>query len=129
VAPDTKRRRYCFDSLMKWAVEVIRHDISLLIVDLFPQTSRDWGSIHMALWDEFVREEFNPPEKPLILVSYSTGPDKSAYAEPLEVGDVLPNMPLFLEPELYVPVRLEATYRAEWIAFPAALKGLLETPE
>ncbi len=37
-------------------------------------------------------------------------------------------MPLFLEPEYYVPVPLETTYRATWSVFPAALKGLLDSP-
>jgi hypothetical protein len=37
-------------------------------------------------------------------------------------------MPLFLEPELYVPVPLEATYETTWGVFPAALRGLLELP-
>ena len=44
------------------------------------------------------------------------------------VGDPLPDMPLFLKPEFYVPAPLEATYRTTWQAFPAALKGLLESP-
>ena len=44
------------------------------------------------------------------------------------VGDVLPDMPIFLRPQHYVPVPLEATYQTTWNVFPTALKGLLETP-
>ena len=47
-------------------------------------------------------------------------------AESIAVGDVLPDMALFLESELYVSVPLEATYQTTWNVFPAALKGLLE---
>jgi hypothetical protein len=47
--------------------------------------------------------------------------------EYVAVGDALPDLPLFLKPEIYVPVPLEATYQATWELFPAALKGLLET--
>jgi hypothetical protein len=50
---------------------------------------------------------------------------KVAYVEPVAVGDLLPDMPLFLEPEVHVPTPLEATYQTTWNAFPAALKGLL----
>jgi hypothetical protein len=41
---------------------------------------------------------------------------------------MLPDMPLFLKPEAYVPAPLEATYQTTWAVFPAALKGLLEAP-
>jgi len=51
-----------------------------------------------------------------------------AYVEPVAVGQPLPDMPLFLKPEFYVPAPLEETYRTTWDDFfPAALKGLLET--
>ena len=45
-----------------------------------------------------------------------------------EAGDVLPEMPLFLTPDEYLPVPLEATYRENWGHFPAVLKALLERP-
>jgi hypothetical protein len=50
------------------------------------------------------------------------------YVEPVAVGDVLPDMPIFLTPERYVPCPLEATYQTTWSVFPAALKGELERP-
>ena len=37
----------------------------------------------------------------------------------------LPEMPLFLRPEFYVPAPLEATYRATWDLFPIPLRGLV----
>jgi hypothetical protein len=92
-------------------------------------TGRDPQGIHKALWDEFEEQDFSlPPDKPLTLASYSAGPVKTAYVEPVAVGDSLPDMPLFLEPEFYVPAPLEATYQTAWSVFPAALKGLLESP-
>jgi hypothetical protein len=51
-----------------------------------------------------------------------------AYVNFVAVGDPLPEMPLFLQPELYVRAPLEATYQATWEVFPAALKPLLERP-
>ncbi len=56
------------------------------------------------------------------------GPPRVVYVEPVAVGDMLPDMPLFLKPEFYVPAPLETTYEATWQVFPAPLKGLLETP-
>ena len=36
-------------------------------------------------------------DEPLTLAAYSAGPVKTAYVEPAAVGDLLPEMPLFLE--------------------------------
>ena len=60
---------------------------------------------------------------------YDAGPPRVAYVEPIAVGDVLPDMPLFLKPEFYVPAPLEATYQTTWNVFPNVLKRLLETPD
>jgi hypothetical protein len=62
----------------------------------------------------------------LTLASYDAGPDYVAYVEFVGVGDPLPEMPLFLKPETYVPAPLDATYQAAWHVFPAALKPLLD---
>jgi hypothetical protein len=42
------------------------------------------------------------------------------------VGDVLPDMPLFLEPGVYVSVPLEATYQAAWRGMPDRWQRVLE---
>jgi hypothetical protein len=62
------------------------------------------------------------------LVAYDAGPTKVAYVEPVGVGDALPEMPLFLKPEFYVPAPLEPTYQTTWNLFPGPLKRLLEVP-
>ena len=49
-----------------------------------------------------------------------------AYIEPVGLGDVLPDMPLYLEPEAYVPVPLEATYQAAFDVMPARWRSVLE---
>lgn len=46
----------------------------------------------------------------------------------MAVGDVLPEMPLFLEVDRYVPVPLEATYRAAFDAVPRRWRDVLEPP-
>jgi hypothetical protein len=85
---------------------------------------------HKAIWDEFQEEELElPADKPLTLASYDAGPECVAYVEFVGVGDSLPEMPLFLRPEYYVPAPLDETYRTAWATFPAALKGLLESRE
>ncbi len=49
-----------------------------------------------------------------------------AYVEPVAVGDTLPDMPIFLKPDFYVPAPLETTYETTWSHFPAPMKRLLQ---
>ena len=53
----------------------------------------------------------------------------TAYVEPFAVGDLLPEMPLFLEPGWYVLLPLEVTYRASWDVLPRELRDMVEPPE
>jgi hypothetical protein len=62
-----------------------------------------------------------------ILASYETGGVRAAYVEPVAVGDRLPDMPLFLANDYYVPVPLEPTYRATWDASPEEMRVAVET--
>ena len=98
--------------------------IHVLVVDLFPPTPRDPQGIHGVIWDEIGDETFDfPPGKDRTLVSYESGDDRVAYIEPLAVGDVLRDMPLFLSRGLHVPVPLESTYLATWDATPEVFRA------
>jgi hypothetical protein len=69
-----------------------------------------------------------PPGEPLTLAAYSDGPVKRAYVEPTAVGRELIDVPLFLGPELYVNVPLEATSRAAYRGVPRRWREVLEGP-
>ena len=60
------------------------------------------------------------------MAAYAVSTDLVAYVEPIAVGDPLPEMPIFLTGESYVPCPLEATYQTAWEQFPTPLKGPLE---
>jgi hypothetical protein len=130
VSPGNKASRGEFRTLVEKSAELIRQGIHLMVIDLFPPGKRDPQGIHKAIWDEFQEDEDShlPPETPLTLASYDAGPECVAYVEFIGVGDCLPEMPLFLRSGVYVPGPLEETYQTAWSNFPAALKGLLETP-
>ena len=129
VSPGNKASRNELRAFVEKTSDLIRQDIHLLVIDLFPPGPRDPHGIHKAIWDEFVDEDFElPPDKPFTLATYDAGPPRVAYVEPVGVGDVLLDMPLFLKPEFYVPAPLEATYHLTWQVFPTPLKGLLEPP-
>jgi hypothetical protein len=129
VSPGNKASRAEFRSFVEKSVALLRQRIHLLVLDLFPPGKRSRRRIPKAIWDQIGEEDLElPPDKPLSLVAYDAGPPCVAYVEPVAVGDVLPDMPLFLKPESYVPAPLEATYQTTWSMFPAPLKGLLESP-
>lgn len=127
VSPGNKASRNELRAFVEKSADLIHQNVHLLVIDLFPPGPRDPQGIAKAIWDEFQEEDLDlPPDKPLMLASYDAGPPRVAYIEPVAVGDVLPNMPLFLKPEFYVPAPLEATYQTTWKGFPAVLKRLLE---
>jgi hypothetical protein len=50
------------------------------------------------------------------------------FHEPVAIGDVLIDMPLFLAPGWYVSVPVEATYQAAWRGVPRRFREVLERP-
>jgi hypothetical protein len=126
VSPGNKNSRQALRSFVGKACELLDSGIHLLVVDLFPPSERDPQGIHKAIWDEIQDEPFTlPADKPLTLAAYSAGFPKTAYIEPVAVGDELPPMPLFLAPGEYVQAPLEATYQATWAFCPEPIRELL----
>jgi hypothetical protein len=127
VSPGNKGSRYELDQFVKKAVEMVRAGIHLLVVDLFPAGPRDAEGIHKAIWDELVDNQFAlPEERRLTLASYAAGDYPESFVQPVALGITLPDMPLFLSPDVYVPVPLEATYQAAWETMPAFWREVLE---
>lgn len=126
VSPGNKDSRNALRAFVEKSLALLNGGIHLLIVDLLPPTSRDPNGIHGSIWEEVRDEPFAlPPDKPLTLASYSAGPPKTAYVEPVAVGDALPAMPLFLSAEVHVPVPLEDTYQRTWELCPQPMRELV----
>lgn len=126
VSPGNKSSRNGLRAFVEKAEELLRAGIHLLIVDLFPPSPRDPQGIHKAIWDQFTDEEFGlPQDRPLTLAAYVGGPIPQAFVEPTAVGRTLAEMPLFLSPDVYVHVPLEATYESAWEAVPSFWRNVL----
>jgi hypothetical protein len=109
------------------ACELLEHRIHLLLIDPFPPGPRDPPGIHAAIWAQVEDDPFAlPADKPLTLVAYECGLTTRAYIELVAVGDVLPDMPLFLQPEGCVMVPLEATSQAGFAVMPRRWRVVLE---
>ena len=129
VSPGYKAGRRPFQEFINKACKILEQRIHLLIVDPFPPGARDPNGIHAAIWQEAQDYEFElPPGKPLTLVAYECEFTTRAYIEPVAVGDVLPNMPLFLEPNGCIMVPLEATYQTAYAVLPRRWQRVLEAP-
>jgi hypothetical protein len=126
VSPGNKASTTSFDSFVNKACGVLNEGIHLVVIDPFPPTKRDPNGVHAAIWEAMTTKSFTPsPGKPLTLAAYCSGEDITAYVDPIAVGDVLPDKPLFLNAERYVNVPLEATYITAWQTFPAEWRDVI----
>lgn len=128
LSPGNKDSRAALRDFVDKTIAFLRKGVHVLVIDVFPPTPRDPQGIHKAIWDEILEEDFEfPAGKDRILASYKAGDEKIALVEPVAVGDVLPDMALYLTSGLHVMVPLEPTYQATWDAAPQALRVAVET--
>jgi hypothetical protein len=128
LSPGNKRTRAAMRRFVDKAVAIVEQGYHLVLVDVFPPGPGDPQGVHGALWTDLGGESFvQPVDKPLTLAAYAAGEPIMCYVEPFAVGDVLTDMPLFLDPELYVNVPLERTYLAAWEGVPQRWRNVLVT--
>jgi hypothetical protein len=119
LSPGNKASRTALDDFVRKAHELLRAGIHFALVDLFPPSRRDPEGVHPILWSDEDDNIFRfDPAKPLTCASYRAGPLAEAFVEPVGVGDKLPDLPVFLVADEYVPVPLETTYQAAFEAVP-----------
>jgi hypothetical protein len=127
VSPGNKAGQRDLAAFVQKANQLLLAGIHLVIIDLFPPSERDPQGIHRAIWGEGREGDFAlPADKPLTCVSYVGYPVIEVFLDPLAIGDRLPDMPLFLTSEVYVPLPLDSTYRSAWEAVPAVWQAVLE---
>jgi hypothetical protein len=128
VSPGNKDSRAALRDFVDKTIGYLKSSVHVLVVDLFPPSTRDPFGIHKAIWDEIEEEPFAlPAGKDRILASYETVRERAAYVEPVGLGDRLPDMPLFLTNFVHVMVPLEPTYMATWEASPEEFRLAVET--
>lgn len=130
LSPANKDRPASVNDFVTKADSALRHGLHLLVLDLFPPGPHDPGGINGAVCEQLDAEfEPDPPDKPLTLAAYLAGQMPEVYLENIAVGDVLPEMPLFLDLGWYVNVPLETTYQAAYRGVPAFWRGVVEGRE
>jgi hypothetical protein len=103
VSPGNKSSQSALRSFVWKAERFLEQQIHLLIVDVFA-----------------------PADKPFTLASYEADLGVRCIVEHAAVGDALPDMPLFLQPNGQVPAPLERTYCAAIEAMPRRWRRVLE---
>jgi hypothetical protein len=126
VSPGNKAGRSPLQAFVRKAQDLLAAGVHLSLVDLFPPTPRDPHGIHPVVGGDDDGADFVfDRAKPLTCAAYVGGPGAEAFVEPVAVGDRLPTLPLFLTGEEYVPVPLEATYRAAFAEVPDVWREVL----
>jgi hypothetical protein len=132
VSPGNKSGPQGLRAFVEKADVLLASGVQLLIVDLFPPGPHDPQGIHKAVWDQITgggASDFSlAPDRRLTVAAYTAGPSVEAYVEPVACGAALPDMPLFVAPDVYINVPLEATYQSAWEAVPAFWRDVLTAP-
>lgn len=110
-------------SLVEKTVVALSKGIHVVLIDLHPPGPIDSQGLHNLIWAELGQEPVDlPRDRPLQIVSYLSRGKVSGFIEPLAVGDVLPDAPLFLDDGRFVNLPLEPTYMAAFDALPEHLR-------
>ena len=107
LSPGSKSSRHAIDEFLDKVWSLIDQGVHLLLIDLFPPTSRDPQGIRGLIWGD--QAPAPPGDQPLTLAAYNASMTREAYVEPTAVGFALIDMPLFLDVAHYVSVPLEST--------------------
>jgi hypothetical protein len=129
VSPANKDRPERIAEFAAKIVYTLDAGVHVLVVDMFPPGAHDPHGMHEAICQrlEDAEEPYDlPRQQPLTLASYVAGPRIDIHLEHLAAGDPLPDLPLFIRPDRYVNVPLEATYLAAYRGMPEFWRNVLE---
>lgn len=128
VSPGNKDTKHALRSFARKSAALLRKGVHLSVIDPFPPGRYDPHGIHRAIWDNVTLSSAfeQPADLRLTLVSYEAGQVPTAYIEPFAVGQILPDLALFLDEGIHVKVPLEETYLATWNVLPVELRRLVD---
>jgi hypothetical protein len=115
VSPGNKHSQLAVRQLLEKLASVFEQGRHLLVNDLHPPGRHDPDGLRAAFWGATPGVT---QDQPLSLAAYRADTCPTAYFEPVATGDILPDMPLFLTPDRYINVPLEATYQTAWRGVP-----------
>ncbi len=129
VSPGNKNSQARYETFVHKTVDAVRRRVNVLLVDVHETGRFDQNGINAC-----IRNMLSPHSTPIVdkprhstLASYSPDPPRSVdiYVEHVAPDMPLPDMPIFLTPDRYVNVPLEATYLEAWGGMPAFWRNVV----
>ncbi|MFO0970069.1 MAG: DUF4058 family protein [Gemmataceae bacterium] len=121
-----------WQSVAEFATKIetaLQFEVNALVLDLFPPGPHDLCGMHGAIWQRLEQTEATydlPTDQSLTLASYAVGKAVDIYLEHPAIAESLVDMPLFLRPDFFVNVPLEATYQEAFRTMPEIYREILE---
>lgn len=134
VSKSNKANAEALGMLLNKTCNALRSGIHALLVDVYPPGKHDPQGLHAVLWESLGGAASDRFDAAPAAMSYEAIPravelpQVKAHLEPLEVGQSLPDMPLFLGNGEYVMAPLQVTYDAAFDALPRRWQEELLAP-
>lgn len=129
VSPGNKNHQARYDAFVHKTVDAVRRRVNVLLVDVQQTGKFDQDGINAS-----IRNMLSPHSTPIIdkprhstLASYCPDPPRSVdiYVEHVAPEMPFPDMPIFLNPDRYVNVPLEATSQEAWKGMPSFWRNVV----
>lgn len=126
MSPANKRSKAGFRAFVNKSLDCLYSEIHLLLIDPFAPGKSDPDGMHAVLWKKLGHKPKPRTDgKSRLVVSYSVGKRIDAYLEGFDLGEPVPDMPLFLAPGKAITVPLEDTYLDAWDNVPDPIRDRL----
>ena len=130
-SPSDKDRPHSVAAFTDRVAGAVERGVHVSVIDLLPPRRPDGPGGLIARAAEALgtgdpSDLGVPPGKPLMVGAFDAARPPTLHAEPLSVGDALPDLPVFLRPGRPVAVPLAATYAAAWAATPRRWRAVVE---
>lgn len=130
ISPGHKDRESSVARFCEQTGRMIASGLHVSVVDILRPTPSAAEGMHAEIWRRCYRDEgpaLMSQDRPVLTVAYNVTNDvgemvPEAFVTTSELGQPLPDLPLFLEEDRYVPVPLAATYARTWEATPRQVR-------
>ncbi|MGL4551209.1 MAG: DUF4058 family protein [Gemmataceae bacterium] len=126
VPPGNKSSKQGVRDFVRKVREALRAGVHVTVIDLFPPGRNDRSGLDGAVEEALTGASEALTERALTFAAYKATRPPVAYVDHPEVGEAIPDCPLFLTADQYVHLPLRATYAVAVRRFP--WRDLIEPP-
>lgn len=127
VSPANKDRAANVEQFVSKAVEALDAGVHVMVIDVFAPGRHDPRGMPGAVWSRYGQAVHEvPADEPSSFATFVANPRVEAYLDYAPLGGSIPEMPLFLTHDRYVPCPLEAAYESAYRGVPAYWRNVVE---